>query len=212
MKQRVKRTFAFVPAMAMLAGIAFVGTSAPTRASGVQVGQPAPDFVATDSQGKSVALSSLRGKTVVLEWTNHECPYTRKHYDSGNMQGLQKAATADGVVWLSIVSSAPGREGYVDGKAADKLTVSRKAAPSAVLLDPKGTIGRLYKARTTPHMFVIDKGGRVAYMGAIDSKPSANPADIASSKNYVRGALASLKSGKAIAPSRTSPYGCSVKY
>ncbi len=206
---RLPLSIAFLSTLAAL----FVSTAtANAGRSDVQVGQQAPDFVGTDTHGKTVKLSSLRGKTVVLEWTNHQCPYTRKHYDSGNMQGLQKTATARGVVWLSIISSAPGRQGHVSGAKADALTSRRKAAPTAVLLDPKGTIGRLYKAKTTPHMFVIDKAGRVAYMGAIDSKPTANPADIATAKNYVKAALAALMSGKTIAPARTSPYGCSVKY
>ncbi len=212
MPQAFGRSTLSIAFLSALAALFIATTTANAGQSDVQVGQLAPDFVGTDTHGKAVKLSSLRGKTVVLEWTNHQCPYTRKHYDSGNMQGLQKTATAQGVVWLSIISSASGRQGHVSGAKADALTSSRKAAPTAVLLDPKGTIGRLYKARTTPHMFIIDKAGKVAYMGAIDSKPSANPGDIATAKNYVQGALTALMSGKTITPARTSPYGCSVKY
>jgi peroxiredoxin len=178
----------------------------------VRPGTVAPDFAARDSSGKDVTLSSLRGKTVVLEWTNHECPYTVKHYATGNMQTLQKEATGDGVAWLTIVSSGPGTQGHVTAEEANKLTADRKAAPTAVLLDPDGKVGRLYQARTTPHMFVIDKDGKVAYMGAIDDKPTANHADVKTSRNYVREALAAIKAGQPAKISSTRPYGCSVKY
>src|SRR5262249_26228958 len=135
------------------------------------IGQPAPAFTAVDSNGKSHSLSEFKGRTVVLEWTNDGCPYVGKHYNSGNMQKLQQEATGAGVVWLSVISSAPGKQGYVTGAEANTLTTSRNAHPTAVLLDPTGAIGRDYEAQTTPHMFVIDKTGVLRYMGAIDDKP-----------------------------------------
>jgi peroxiredoxin len=183
-----------------------VAIAAPT------VGQPAPAFSAVDSNGTPRALADFKGKVVVLEWTNAECPYTRKHYESGNMQALQQEATASGVVWLSVISSAPGKQGYVNGSEANQLTTSRRAHPTAVLLDAAGAVGRAYEAQTTPHMFVIDKSGMLRYMGAIDDKPVASPATIAGARNYVREALAAVEAGKPVAVSSTEPYGCSVKY
>ncbi len=177
-----------------------------------EVGKPAPDFSAVDSNGKTVKLSGLRGKIVVLEWTNDGCPYVKKHYGSGNMQNLQKDASAKGAVWLTIISSAPGKQGYVDGAAANELTKSRGASPAAVLLDPEGAIGHLYDARTTPHMFIVNKDGTLVYMGGIDDKPTSNPDDIQSAKNYVRVALDEVMAGKPVAEAVTRPYGCSVKY
>jgi peroxiredoxin len=175
-------------------------------------GKPAPDFVGRDTSGKEVRLSGLKGNIVVLEWTNHDCPYVGKHYGAGNMQALQKEATGQGVVWLSIVSSAPGQQGHVDGLEADRLTASRKASPTAVVLDPEGLIGRAYGASTTPHMFVIDKAGTLAYMGAIDDMPSASRADIKGARNFVREALAAVAKGEPVKAASTRPYGCSVKY
>lgn len=177
-----------------------------------KVGEPAPAFTATDSRGESVQLADYRGKFVVLEWTNHECPFVRKHYESGNMQSLQKQATAEGAVWLSVISSAPGKQGQVDGKGADALTASRKAAPSAVLLDPPGAVGRLYEAKTTPHMFIVDPKGTLVYMGGIDSIPSADADDIAKARPYVKVALAEAMAGKPVSEAVTKPYGCAVKY
>ena len=145
-------------------GLALI-LSATIAMAAPKVGAPAPDFTGVDSTGKTVKLSDFKGKTVVLEWTNHGCPYVQKHYGSGNMQKLQKTTAADGVVWLSVVSSAPGRQGHVDGKAADKLTQSRGAKPTAVLLDPEGMIGKLYGARATPHMFVIKQDGTLGLYG-----------------------------------------------
>jgi len=178
----------------------------------VQPGKPAPDFTGKDSNGTVHALASLEGKTVVLEWTNHDCPYTVKHYATGNMQALQKEAADKGVVWLTIVSSAPGRQGHVTAAQANKLTAERKAVPAAVVLDPEGKIGRLYDARVTPHMFIVDKNGKIAYMGAIDDTPTANHADVKTARNYVREALAAVAEGKPVASAATRPYGCSVKY
>jgi peroxiredoxin len=189
-----------------------VATLAASALANVQAGKAAPDFTAIDSNGKSHQLSSLKGKTVVLEWTNDGCPYVQKHYGAGNMQALQKAASDTGVVWLTVVSSSPGTQGHVDGAAANKLTDSRKALPSAVLLDPTGKIGKLYDAKTTPHMYVIDPKGNLAYAGAIDDKPTANQADIKGARNYVTEALTAVAAGQAPAVTTTRAYGCSVKY
>jgi len=177
-----------------------------------QIGQPAPDFTATDSKGNPVRLSQYRGKIVVLEWTNADCPYTRKHYSSGNMQGVQALAQKNGVVWLTVISSAPGKQGYVNGPAADALTESRGAVPSAVLLDPSGTIGRMYDAKTTPHMFVIDKNGALQYMGGIDSIATADISDIAHAEPYLKEAMLAVAQGSPVAHPVTRPYGCSIKY
>ena len=177
-----------------------------------EVGKPAPDFSAVDSNGKTVNLSDYRGKIVVLEWTNDGCPYVKKHYSSGNMQSLQKDETAKGIVWLTIISSAPGAQGYVDGSGANDLTSSRGAAPTAVLLDPDGKVGHLYDARTTPHLFIVNADGALVYMGGIDDKATTNAADIATSKNYVRAALDDVLAGKPVEQAVTRPYGCSVKY
>jgi hypothetical protein len=179
---------------------------------GPQIGRPAPDFTATDSKGSAVSLGQFRGKTVVLEWTNADCPYTRKHYTSGNMQSLQQLAQTNGVVWLSVISSAPGKQGYVNGPGADALTQSRGAAPTAVLLDPSGTLGRLYGAKTTPHMFVIDKNGALQYMGGIDSIATADASDIPNAEPYLKEAMLAVTQGSPVAHAVTRPYGCSVKY
>ncbi|WP_022977622.1 thioredoxin family protein [Nevskia ramosa] len=176
------------------------------------VGAPAPAFSAVDSNGKTVSLADYKGKHVVLEWTNDGCPFVKKHYGSGNMQSLQKEFTAQNVVWLSVISSAPGQQGYVDGAAANKLTAARGATPTAVLLDPKGDIGRLYGAKTTPHLFVIDPAGKLEYAGGIDSIASPDPADIAGATPFLKVALTEALAGKAISTPVTKPYGCSVKY
>lgn len=194
-----------------LATMAFLATTAIAIAA-PEIGKPAPAFTAVDSNGKSHALADFKGKTVILEWTNDGCPYVKKHYGAGNMQKIQKDLTADGAVWLSVISSAPGKQGHVDGKGANDLTKSRNAAPTAVLLDPKGTIGRAYEAQTTPHMYVIDGKGVLRYMGAIDDKPSTDVASIPGARNYVRDAVAAVKAGKPVEVAATDPYGCSVKY
>lgn len=191
--------------------LAVFGLSIPSFAA-VQVDQPAPEFTLISAAGKTVSLSDYQGKAVVLEWTNHDCPYVQKHYDSDNMQSLQRKYAAKDVVWLSIISSAPGKQGYVDAETANQLTSSRNAAPTQVLFDPEGTVGREYGARTTPHMYIIDKEGTLRYAGGIDSIKSANPADIAKATNYVDEGLTSLLGGQEIAKKSSSPYGCSVKY
>ena len=183
-----------------------------TTHAAVNVGQPAPGFTGLDSNGKQHSLSQYKGKTVILEWTNHDCPYVKKHYNSGNMQALQKDATANGIVWLSIISSSPGKQGHVSGKQANELSASRNASPTAVILDESSEIGLLYGAKTTPHMYIVDKSGQLVYMGGIDNTPSKDEDDIPKSKNYVRTALDEMAAGQAIKESITRPYGCSVKY
>lgn len=192
--------------------VGLIGILGVAAAAAPQIGQVAPDFSAQDSKGDSVRLSQYRGKTVVLEWTNADCPYTRKHYSSGNMQSVQSSAREHGIVWLSIISSAPGKEGYVNGAAADALTAARHAAPSAVLLDPTGALGRMYNAKTTPHMFVIDKNGMLQYMGGIDSIASADPSDIARAEPYLKEAMLAVAGGDKPPHAATKPYGCSIKY
>ena len=176
------------------------------------VDAPAPAFTAATADGRTVSLADFKGRTVVLEWTNHDCPYVRKHYGSGNMQSQQKAATAQGVVWLQVISSAPGQQGYVDGAAAARLNAERGAAPTATLLDPKGDLGRLYGAQTTPHMYVIKPDGTLVYKGGIDSLATADKADIARAEPYVTEALAAVAAGRKVEKASTRPYGCSVKY
>lgn len=177
-----------------------------------KIGQPAPDFTVVDSQGVSHALGDYRGKMVVLEWTNHQCPFVGKHYGTGNMQALQREVTEAGVTWLSVISSAPGEQGYVSDTEANALTAKRQASPTAVLLDPQGVVGRLYDARTTPHMYIIDATGTLVYMGGIDDKPSTQYADVKTATNYVRLALDDMRRGKPVSKPVTRPYGCTVKY
>lgn len=195
---------------ALIAGLILALTTSAHAA--LSIGKPAPEFTGIDTAGKTHKLSDFRGKTVVLEWTNHDCPYVRKHYDSGNMQAQQRAATADGVIWLSIISSAPGKQGHVSPGKADELTTNRDAAPTAVLIDEQGTIGRAYRAKTTPHMYIIDGDGTLAYMGGIDNVASASQADLDGSTQYIPVALNELSHGKAVSSPVTRPYGCSVKY
>jgi peroxiredoxin len=181
-------------------------------AQAARVGEPAPDFSGTDSHGKAVRLADLKGKFVVLEWHNDGCPYVGKHYGSGNMQRLQREWTGKGVVWLTVISSAEGQQGYVTADQANAYFKDKNAAQTAVLLDPRGTIGRMYDARTTPHMFVIDPKGTLIYNGAIDDKPTTDRADVAGATNYVSAALTEAMSGKPVTRSTSRPYGCSVKY
>jgi len=177
-----------------------------------RVGSPAPDFSGTDTHGRTHSLADYRGKYVVLEWTNKDCPYTRAQYASGNMQALQKEWTAKGVVWLTILSSAPGHQGYMTAEQENAWIAKIHADPTAAILDPTGAIGHEYEAKTTPHMFVIDPSGRLIYDGAIDNQPTTDPADIAASKNYVTAALTEAMDGQPVAVAYTRPYGCSVKY
>jgi hypothetical protein len=192
--------------------IGLIGIFNVAASTTLQIGQPAPDFTALDTQGNRVHLNDYRGKTVVLEWTNADCPYTRKHYNSGNMQSVQALARSNGIVWLTVISSAPGKQGYVTGAGADALTQSRKAVPSAVVLDPSGTVARLYAAKTTPQLFVIDPHGALQYMGGMDSIATADQADIARAEPYLKEAMLAVAQGHPVPHAVTRPYGCSIKY
>ena len=175
-------------------------------------GAQAPDFTLVDTDGGEHTLADYRGQTVVLEWLNYDCPYVGKHYGGGNMQVLQEQATADGVVWLSIVSSAPGKQGYFEPAQMNARTEEEGGRQSAVLLDPTGEVGRAYDAKTSPHMFVIDADGQVVYNGAIDDRPTSDLADLEGATNYVVPAIAAARAGRPAEPASTQPYGCSVKY
>ena len=177
-----------------------------------RVGDPAPAFTATDSHGQTESLDKFHGKYVVLEWHNQGCPYTKKHYVSGNMQSLQKEWTAKGVVWFTVISSAPGTQGYVTPDQENSYLAQMHAAPTAALLDVDGKIARLYDAKTTPHMFVIDPAGKLIYEGAIDDRPTPDVDDIKGADNYVTDALSAAMAGKPVSNPFTHPYGCSVKY
>jgi peroxiredoxin len=178
----------------------------------VKVGSEAPAFTLQDTDGKKHSLNDFRGKYVVLEWFNEGCPFVKKHYESGNMQKLQQEYTGKDVVWLSIASSAPGEQGHVTPESAKKTIASWNMGNTKILLDHDGKVGRLYDAKTTPHMYVIDPEGKLVYQGAIDSKPTANKADVDGAENYVRVALDSSMAGKPVENASTKPYGCSVKY
>jgi len=175
-------------------------------------GSMAPEFKGVDSNGVTHSLSEYKGKFVVLEWANKGCPYEQKHYLSGNMESLQRQWTDKGVVWLSILSSAPGQQGYMTPAEENDYLKTMKASPTAALLDPTGAIGHLFDARTTPHIFVIDTTGKIVYQGAIDDKPTPDPASLKTADNYVNDALNAAMAGKPVAEAVTKPYGCSVKY
>jgi hypothetical protein len=177
-----------------------------------RAGEAAPDFKAIDSNAQMHELSENRGKYVVLEWHNNGCPYTRKHYESGNMQRLQKQWTSRGVIWFTVISSAPGQQGYVTAQQENEYLKSMNAVPTAALLDPRGDVGRLYAAKTTPHMFIINPQGVLIYDGAIDSKATTDQSDIATATNYVSQALDEAMGGKPVSTPTSRPYGCSVKY
>jgi len=187
-------------------------TAADQFGAAAKVGGPAPEFKVTDIQGHERRLSAFKGKFVVLEWHNQGCPYVKKHYNSGNMQRLQKQLTGQGVVWLTVISSAQGSQGFVTPNEEDKYLQEKQAAPTAVLLDADGKLGRLYGAKTTPHMFLIDEKGVLVYSGAIDDKPTHDVADINGAKNYVLAAYQEARAGKPVSVATTAPYGCSVKY
>jgi peroxiredoxin len=176
------------------------------------IGDMAPAFTGTDADGQTVNLADYAGKTVILEWTNDQCPYVVKHYGAGNMQKTQEAAAADGAVWLTIISSAEGKQGHVTPDKAKALAAERGAKPAHIVLDASGEIGRAYEAKTTPHMFVIAPDGKLVYAGGIDDKPTADPADIPAAKNYVLAALDDMKQGRPVQTPESEPYGCSVKY
>ena len=209
-------------AFAALAGLAAVGAVyvaphlgsdyVPPDLAARVVGQPVPDFTLADANGRSVSLSDFRNRTVVLEWNNPECPFTRKHYDSGNMQRTQAAAARDGIVWLTINSSAPGNQGHVSGAEAREFVTEAGARPAHYLLDPRGEVGRSFGAMTTPHMYVVNGAGILVYAGGIDDRPTADPADVAGARNHVLAALSELKAGRPVSVPTSRPYGCNVKY
>ena len=192
--------------------VALLLCAAPALSSAAKVGEAAPDFTGTASNGKTVRLSDYRGKFVVLEWHNNGCPFVRKQYNSGNMQRLQKEWTSQGVAWFTILSSAPGKQGYATASEENEFLAKEQAAPSAALLDPSGAIGHLYDAKTSPHMFVINQQGVIIYDGAIDDKPTTDVADVPGAKNYVSLALQEARAGKPVETAATRPYGCGVKY
>ncbi len=199
----MKKMFTAFTALAVIA--------APAVAAPV-VGKAAPDFKLANADGKPVTLSGFRGKTVVLEWNNPECPFVQKHYGSGNMQKAQAAAAKDGVVWLSINSGAPGKQGHMSGGEAKNFLAKAGARPTAYLLDPRGVVGKAYDAKTTPHMYIVNKAGTLVYAGGIDDKPTPRPADINGARNHVLAALSELKAGKSVSVATSRPYGCAVKY
>lgn len=206
MRMNHRRRLALVATIAVLPLLSI-------SAGAVAVGDAAPAFELKDTQGRTVKLADFKGRHVVLEWTNPGCPFVQKHYGAKNMQALQKEAAAKGVAWLSINSTARSASDYLAPAAlADKLVKDWGAAPTAVLMDEAGTVGRAYAARTTPHMYVIDPAGKLVYAGGIDDKRSANPADIPGAKNFVRAALAESLAGKPVSTASTAPYGCSIKY
>jgi peroxiredoxin len=195
-------------ALTLLAALAMLAPSA----GAARVGEPAPAFTGTDTNGRAHQLSDFRGKYVVLEWQNRGCPYTHKHYVTGNMQRLQKEWTSRGVVWLTIISSAPGKQGYMTAAQANDYFRENNAAPTAVLLDPEGTIGHIYDAKTTPEIYIINPQGTLIYQGAIDDQPTPSPASVKNAKNYLELALTEAMAGKPVSIPATRPYGCSVKY
>ena len=204
----MKKSATWLAGLALILGI--IGAITVARAA--RVGEKAPDFTATDSNGQTHKLSDYQGKFVVLEWTNRGCPYTQKHYNSSNMQKLQKEWTGRGVIWLTVVSSAPGKQGYVTAPEENAYLKQVSATPTAVLLDPTGELGHLYDAKTTPHMYIINPQGTLIYNGAIDDRPTTDVSDVNGAKNYVSLALDEATSGKAVSNPTTRPYGCSVKY
>jgi peroxiredoxin len=205
-------TFAIVAAVVAGMGISVDRATAIGAAAVARPGAPAPAFSAADIAGKTVSLGDYAGKIVILEWTNDGCPFVGKHYNSGNMQALQRKYTGEGYVWLTIASSAPGEQGYVTPAEAKADLDRWRAAPTDFLLDPDGEVGHLYDARATPNMVVIDRNGRLAYMGAIDDTPSTRLADVKTAKNYVIAALDEIAAGKPVTVAATRAYGCSIKY
>lgn len=195
-----------------IAAIASIMMTTPSFAK-IATGSKISDMRVTDASGVEHDLSDFAGKRVVLEWTNRGCPYVKKHYETDNMQRLQKETTADNdTVWLSIISSAQGKQGYLSGPEAIETAAEQGASPDAIILDTQGDMGRSFAAKTTPHMYIIDESQTLVYQGAIDDNRSANPATVIDAKNYVREAMADLDAGRPVADATTSPYGCSVKY
>ncbi len=196
----------------LAAAISFSSVAVTTASAAATVGQPAPGFTLKDTNGKAVSLNDYKGKTVVLEWNNPECPFVKKHYESSNMQSLQSKYTKDDVVWLAVSSTEPQHQDYKKPEVMNALLKASNASPSAYLMDESGATGKVYGARTTPHMYIINGEGTLVYAGGIDDKRSANISDIKIAKNYVAAALDELKAGKSVSVSTSTPYGCSVKY
>ena len=201
------RNLALVPTITVTA----IALASPLGAA-QKNGAIAQDFKLTDMNGKTVQLSKFRGKNVVLEWHNPGCPFVKKHYNSGNMQATQAAARKQGAVWLTINSGAKGKQGHMTGAEAKALLAKQKSNPNHYLLDMKGVVGKAYAAKTTPHMYIINKSGKLVYQGGIDNKPTANQADIKGARNHVKAALNELNAGKKVSVASSRPYGCSVKY
>jgi peroxiredoxin len=212
MKRMLAVTSLLTFALLVAGGCGADAAPPPPPANAPAVGKVAPEFKAVDTYGKTHSLSQYRGKWVVLEWVNYDCPYVRKHYNSNTMQALQKKYAAKGVVWLSIVSSAPGKQGHYANDEQNALTKEKGAAPHAMLIDESGTVGRMYDARTTPHMFVINPQGTLLYMGGIDDKPTARAADLQGARPHVDIALQEAMAGKPVSVPTSQPYGCNVKY
>ncbi len=206
MKNRIATYFV------LLFCVFFAGSALAEDRKGPEIGKKAPDFTLVDASGKKHTLSEYEGKYVILEWLNHDCPFVVKHYATGNMQMLQEKYRDMGVKWFSIISSAPGKQGYLEPDEAKKVTRDKKAKPTAVLLDPDGKAGRAYDARVTPHMYIIDPDGMLRYMGAIDDRPTANHADVEGARNFVSEALDLLLAGQSVEVTSHQPYGCTVKY
>lgn len=197
--------------MRLLPLIVLAALAVPASAN-LSAGQTARDFKLRDTDGNVIQLAQYKGKTVVIEWNNPGCPFVQKHYKSGNMQGTQAAAKAQGAVWLTVNSGAPGKQGHMNGAQAASFVKEQKAQPTEYLLDPQGVVGKAYGAKTTPQIFIVNPAGTIVYQGAIDDRPTANPADVAGARNHVKAALGELKAGKPVSVAETKPYGCSVKY
>lgn len=202
----------FKPVTTTLAALALLVMPIAANAAAPEIGAAAPDFETTDIHGETFKLSDHKGKIVVLEWSNHQCPFVMKHYDSGNMQSTQAVAKEQGVEWITIVSSGEGKQGNTTPEEAAQILKDKGATVTTKILDPSGEIGHLYDAKTTPHMFIVDTDGTLVYEGAIDSDASPNPATIEGAENYVLSALEDLKAGNAVRTAQSSPYGCGVKY
>lgn len=196
----------------LITSLALLNMTSETDRAGAVVGEAAPDFSVKDAYGNTHSLSDFEGQYVILEWLNHDCPFVRKHYDGNNMQELQEKYTEQGAVWLSVISSAPGTQGYLEPEAAQEITYEKNASPTAVLLDVDGTMGRAYDARVTPHMYIINPDGVLEYNGAIDDRPTARVRDLEGARNYVVEAMDALLNGGEVEVRTNTPYGCTVKY
>jgi peroxiredoxin len=212
MKMRISPIAHLAAASALALALAACSPDASEALADLPVGKAAPEFRANDTNGRAVSLSEFRGKTVVLEWSNPECPTVKKHYESGNMQKTQAEAAAGGVVWLTINSSAEGEQGHMTPAQAKAFAAGQPSRRTAYLLDPKGEVGRAYGAKATPHMYIVNADGALVYRGAIDDKPTQDKADIAGARNHVLAALGELKAGKPVSVPTSRAYGCNVKY